>query len=71
MDISAEGAASYFGSEVPKAVTVKTTVFWNVTTLSLVEVCLRYGGTYYLLLQGRRISQSRTFACYLLVPYLA
>jgi hypothetical protein len=33
------------------ASTTKNTVFWDVTPCSLVEICRRFGGTYFLHLQ--------------------
>lgn len=35
---------------------LNSTVFWNVTSCSAVGVHQRFGGTYFLLLQGRRVS---------------
>jgi hypothetical protein len=37
------------------SMTMKSIIFWDVTPLSLVEVYQRYGGTYCLHLQGRRV----------------
>jgi hypothetical protein len=51
---------NYVLSEVLMAVTVKITMFWNVTPCSLVEVYWRFGGTCYL----RR--QASSSACFLL-----
>jgi hypothetical protein len=45
------------GFEVFTAVTVKSTVFWDVILCSLVEV-QHFGGTYYLQIQGRRVNQT-------------
>jgi hypothetical protein len=45
------------GTEVPTAVTISSTVFWDVTPCSQVEVHGRFGRTYFLHLQGRRISR--------------
>jgi hypothetical protein len=35
---------------------LKSTVFWDVTLCSMVEVYLHFGGTYFFQLQGRRLS---------------
>jgi hypothetical protein len=44
-----------------------STTFWDVTPCSLVEIFLRFGGTYCLHRQGRKVSQtSNKLACYLL-----
>jgi hypothetical protein len=37
----------------------KNNTFWDVTSLSLVEDRPRFGGTYCLHLQGRRVSNNR------------
>jgi hypothetical protein len=44
--------------EVLTAVTMKNYIFWEVRSCSLVQVCRRFGGTYCLQAQGRRISQA-------------
>jgi hypothetical protein len=44
--------------EVLIALTAESTVFWDVMPCSPVEVLLLFGGTYYLHLQGRRVSQA-------------
>jgi hypothetical protein len=40
-------------------VTMKGTIFWNMTTYSLVEVCRCFRDTYYLRLQGKEASHAR------------
>jgi hypothetical protein len=45
-----------FGFDVLTAINVMITIFWDVTTCSLV-VHRSFGGTYSLLPQGRRVSQ--------------
>jgi hypothetical protein len=47
------------GFEVLTAVAMKTVIFWNITECSPLKVNRRFGGTYCLLLQGRRISRAR------------
>jgi hypothetical protein len=57
------------GFEVLTAVVTKNSVFWYVTPCCLLNVNWRYGGTCYLHLQGKRISQARnqqSSACCLL-----
>jgi hypothetical protein len=41
------------GYEVLTAVVMKSTIFWEVTWCSLLEIIRRFGGTYRLHLQGR------------------
>jgi hypothetical protein len=38
---------------------VKSTIFWDITPYSPLKLNWRFGGTYYLHLQGRRISRAR------------
>jgi hypothetical protein len=38
---------------------IKSTIFWDITPCSPLNVNRRFGGTYRLYLQGRRISQTR------------
>jgi hypothetical protein len=38
---------------------IKSSIFWDITPCSLLEVIRRFGGTYRLCLQCRRISQAR------------
>jgi hypothetical protein len=40
-----EDVASYCGISCSKAVTVKTTVFWDMMPCSLVDMCQHFGGT--------------------------
>jgi hypothetical protein len=42
----------------PDIVTIKITMFWNVTPCSLIEVQRCFGGTYCSHLHGRRVSQA-------------
>jgi hypothetical protein len=46
--------------EVPTAVTMNSTVFWELTPSSLVDVYWCFGGTYCLYLQGRRVRQANS-----------
>jgi hypothetical protein len=50
---------NYVGFEVLSAVVTKSTVFWVITPCSPMKVNLRFGGSYRLLLQDRRISRAR------------
>jgi hypothetical protein len=45
--------------EVITAVVMKSTIFWDITPCSLLKVNRRFGGTYRLYIQGRRISRAR------------
>jgi hypothetical protein len=56
------GIASHIfvGFEVLTAVIMKSTIFWDITPCSLLRVNRRFGGTYCLHLQGRRISWARS-----------
>jgi hypothetical protein len=51
--------------EVLTAVVMKSSVFWDITPCNPLSVNRRFGGTYRLHLQGRRISQASS-ACHLL-----
>jgi hypothetical protein len=44
------------GFEVLTVVVMKSTIFWDIKLCSLLKVNRRFGGTYRLHLQGRRIS---------------
>jgi hypothetical protein len=46
------------GFQVLRAVTMKNSIFWDVTPCIPVKVYRRFGGTYYLYPQGRRVSQA-------------
>jgi hypothetical protein len=45
------------GFEILTAVVMKSTIFWDITPCSLLQVNRRSGGTYSLHFQGRKISQ--------------
>jgi hypothetical protein len=45
--------------KVQEAVTMMSTVFWDVTSCSLVEVYRRFGLAYFLSLQFRRVNRAR------------
>jgi hypothetical protein len=47
------------GFEVLTTVVMKSTIFWDITPCSPLKVNRRFGGTYHLHLQGRRISRAR------------
>jgi hypothetical protein len=47
------------GFEVHTAVVVKSTIFWDITLHSPLSINQRFGGTYRLHLQGRKISWAR------------
>jgi hypothetical protein len=49
----------WVGFEVLTAVVVKFSIFWDITPCSPLKVDRRFGGTYRLHLQGRRISRAR------------
>jgi hypothetical protein len=49
----------YIGTEVPTAVVMKSSIFWDITLCSLLKVNLRFGGMCHLHLQGGRIIQER------------
>jgi hypothetical protein len=49
----------YVGFEVLTAVVMKSTIFWDTTPCSPLNVNRRFGGTYRLHLQGRKISSAR------------
>jgi hypothetical protein len=51
---------NYGGFEVPTAVVMKSSLFWDITPFSPLKVNRRSGETRRLHLQGRRISQART-----------
>jgi hypothetical protein len=50
----------YVGFEVFTAVVMKSTIFWDMTLCSPLSCNRRFGGTYRLHLQGRRIISART-----------
>jgi hypothetical protein len=52
----------YVGLEVLTAVVLKSTIFWDVMSCSPLRVNWRFGGTYHLHLQGRKISWARNQA---------
>jgi hypothetical protein len=45
----------YFGFDVLRAVTMQSTIFWDVTSWSAIETDQRFRATYCLHLQGRRL----------------
>jgi hypothetical protein len=47
------------GIEVFTEMDMKSSVFWVMTLCIPLRVNLRFAGTYYLLLQGRRVNQAR------------
>jgi hypothetical protein len=47
------------GFEVLRAVVMKSTIFWDITPCSPLKLKQRFGGTYRLYHQGRRISRAR------------
>jgi hypothetical protein len=49
------------GFEVLTAVTINSFIFWDIISSSSVKGSRRFGGTYRLLLQGRRVSQTRSY----------
>jgi hypothetical protein len=49
----------HVGSEVLTAVVMKSTILWDITPCSSLRVKRRFGGTYRLHLQGRKISRRR------------
>jgi hypothetical protein len=59
VDTTFRDQRSYFGFEVLTAVVMKTTLFWDITPCSSFKFNRRFGGTYRLHLQGRRISRAR------------
>jgi hypothetical protein len=68
---------SHVGFEVLTAVVMKSTIFWDITLCSLLNVNRRFRGIYHLHFQGRRISQTRNqheallATCFTLVSCLA
>jgi hypothetical protein len=59
----------FVGFEVLTAVVIKSTIFWDITPCGPLKANWRFGGTYLLRLQGRRISRTRnqqSSACHLL-----
>jgi hypothetical protein len=54
-----EGGIAQVGFEVLTAVVMKSTAFWDITQCSLLKVNRRFGGTYCLHLQGRKLSWAR------------
>jgi hypothetical protein len=65
------------GFEVLTAVVMKSSIFWHITSCSSLKVNRHFGGTYYLHLQGQRISQEIStnetlfVTCFMLVSCLA
>jgi hypothetical protein len=51
--------SEYEGFEVLTAVVTKSSIFWDITPCSPLKVKRRFGGTYRIHLQGRRISRAR------------
>jgi hypothetical protein len=49
----------YIGAEVYAVVVTKSSVYFDITPCSLLKVNGRFGGTFCLYLQGRRISKVR------------
>jgi hypothetical protein len=49
----------YVGFEVFTALVMKSTIFWDITPCNPLKVNRRFGGTYCLHLQGRKISRAR------------
>jgi hypothetical protein len=52
-------AAANWGNHVGFQVLTAEVIFWDITRCSSLEVNRRFGGTYCLHLQGRRISRAR------------
>jgi hypothetical protein len=50
---------AYAGFEVLKTVVMKSITFWDITPYGTLNVYRHFGGTFYLYLQGRRISRAR------------
>jgi hypothetical protein len=50
--------------EVLAALNTKITIFWDITPYSPLNVNRRFGGTYRLHLQGRKISQTLLVTCF-------
>jgi hypothetical protein len=48
------------GFEVLAAVSIESTVFWDVMLFNPIEGLRRFGGTYFLHLQGRKISHTKS-----------
>jgi hypothetical protein len=55
-----EDNGNYVGFEVLTAVVMKSYIFWDITSCSPIKVNRRFGGTYRLHLQGRRITKQKT-----------
>jgi hypothetical protein len=55
--VFSDKASFHFEFDIPTAVTMNSTIFWDVTPCSLVEFNQCLGGTYCLYLQDRRVSQ--------------
>jgi hypothetical protein len=53
--------------EILTAVVIKSSIFWDISSCSLLKVNRRFGGTCRLHLQGRRISQALLATCFILV----
>jgi hypothetical protein len=52
------------GFEVLTAVVMKSSIFWDITPCSTLNVNRRFGETYRLHFQGRKISRASTVTCY-------
>jgi hypothetical protein len=57
-DFSLENNQKTVAFQIPTAVAVKSSVFWDIPSCGLVKVNRHFGGTYRLHLQGRRVSQA-------------
>jgi hypothetical protein len=53
------GFIKIVGFKVLTAVVMESTIFWDITPCSPLKVNGRFGGTYHLYLQGRRIREAR------------
>jgi hypothetical protein len=58
LDRLSKTTKTYVGFEVLTAVVMKSTVFWDITPCNRLRVIRRFGGTYRLHHQGRRISRA-------------
>jgi hypothetical protein len=50
---------NFVGFKDLTVVVMKSTIFWDITPCSALKVIRRFGGSYRLRLQGRRISRAR------------